>query len=119
MICYCNISRSHRSFFCSGHFLTKISKEKQQQTKEEKFTPTTKLVLEEIAGGNFSTKNDAYGSSGVNRSLDFPKGLPENEATLVETLSKEPSNISEQCTKEGPEDSNPPENIEDKSSKEA
>ncbi|XP_071928029.1 uncharacterized protein [Coffea arabica] len=92
---------------------------KKQQPKEEMFTPTTKLVLEEIAGGNCSMKDDAYGSSGVNRSLDFPKGLSKNDATPVETLSKEPSTISEQCTKEGPEDSNPPENIEDKSSKEA
>ncbi|XP_027177835.1 replication protein A 70 kDa DNA-binding subunit B-like [Coffea eugenioides] len=48
----------------------------ETSSKDQMFTPTTKLVLEEIAGANSYKEGQTSTTSGAKRSLEFPEDLP-------------------------------------------
>ncbi|XP_071903396.1 replication protein A 70 kDa DNA-binding subunit B-like isoform X1 [Coffea arabica] len=84
----------------------------EKSSKDQMFTPTTKLVLEEIAGASSYKEGQTSTTSGAKRSLDFPEYLP------ADTLPEHATKTAEQFAKEPAKSYSPPGNMKDSPAKE-
>ncbi|XP_027167162.1 uncharacterized protein LOC113767313 [Coffea eugenioides] len=84
----------------------------EKSSKDQMFTPTTKLVLEEIAGASSYKEGQTSTTSGAKRSLDFPEYLP------ADTLPEHATKTAEQFAKEPAKSYSPPGNMKNSPAKE-
>ena len=85
----------------------------ETSSKDQLFTPSTKLVLEEIAGASSYKDSQTSATSGAKRSLEFPEDLP------ADTHAKHPTKAPEEFAKEPAKPYGPPANIKDSPAKKA
>ncbi|XP_071937211.1 replication protein A 70 kDa DNA-binding subunit B-like [Coffea arabica] len=83
----------------------------ETSSKDQLFTPSTKLLLEEIAGASSYKDSQTSATSGAKRSLEFPEDLP------ADTDPKQPTKAPEEFAKEPAKPYGPPANIKDSPAK--
>ena len=95
------------------------AKHAEKSSKDQMFTPTTKLVLEEIATASSCKESRTSTTSGVKRSLEFPESPSQNQALPTDTPAKHATKAPEQFAKEAAKQYSPPGNIKDSPTKKA